>query len=114
MAKETISKSGVKRVYSNAADIITVEGSKDKIYTKGGKDRITLSKGNSNLVDAGTGNDIITVNAGNKHTLQGGTGSDKYIFNAEISKSSRYTIDRAITRKKIRTPCSLRKSAKEM
>lgn len=100
MAKETISKSGVKRVYSNAADIITVEGSKDKIYTKGGKDRITLSKGNSNLVDAGTGNDIITVNAGNKHTLQGGTGSDKYIFNTEILKSSRYTIDQGDYKKK--------------
>ena len=100
MAKETISKSGVKRVYSNAADIITVEGSKDKIYTKGGKDRITLSKGNSNLVDAGTGNDIITVNAGNKHTLQGGTGSDKYIFNTEISKSSRYKIDQSDYKKK--------------
>lgn len=87
MATATISKSKQTKKYGSAADIITVTGSSNKIYTNGGKDKVTLSKGSSNMIDAGAGNDVITVKAGNKHTLRGGTGSDKYVINSAITLS---------------------------
>ena len=95
MATATISKSKQTKKYGSAADIINVTGSSNKIYTNGGKDKVTLSKGSSNMIDAGSGNDVITVKAGNKHTLRGGTGSDKYIINSAITKSSRFTINQS-------------------
>lgn len=95
MATATISKSKQTKKYGSAADIITVTGSSNKIYTNGGKDKVTLSKGSSNMIDAGAGNDVITVKAGNKHTLRGGTGSDKYVVNSAITKSTRLTINQS-------------------
>lgn len=79
MAKETIKTSNKTFEYTNAADIITVTGSGNKIYTVGGTDRITLSKGKKNTIDAGVGNDIITIGkkAGNTNTIKAGAGSDK-------------------------------------
>ena len=61
MAKATIKKSNKTFNYTNAADVITVAGSGNRIYTKGGKDKITLSKGANNMIDAGTGNDTIII-----------------------------------------------------
>ena len=95
MATATISKSKQTKKYGSAADIITVTGSSNKIYTNGGKDKVTLSKGSSNRIDAGAGNDVITVKAGNKHTLRGGTGSDKYVISSAITKSTRLTINQS-------------------
>ena len=100
MATATISKSKQTKKYGSAADIITVTGSSNKIYTNGGKDKVTLSKGSSNMIDTGAGNDIITVKAGNKHTLRGGTGSDKYVVNSAITKSTRLTINQSDYKKK--------------
>ena len=84
MAKATISKNNQKKTYTNAADIITVTGSGNKIYTKGGKDKITLSKGKNNMFDAGTGNDTIIVgkNAGNSNTINAGAGADTITVSA--------------------------------
>lgn len=84
MAKATISKSNQKKTYTNAADIITITGSSNKVYTKGGKDKITLSKGKNNLVDAGTGNDIIIIGkkSGSSNTIKAGAGSDKITVSA--------------------------------
>ena len=95
MAIATISKSKQTKKYGSAADIITVTGSSNKIYTNGGKDKVTLSKGSSNRINAGAGNDVITVKAGNKHTLRGGTGSDKYVISSAITKSTRLTINQS-------------------
>lgn len=121
MATATISKSKQNRTFSNAADIITVTGSDNKIYTKGGQDRITVVKGANNMIDSGTGSDLIViepktgngqklygsadkdtiiVNAGNKHMLSGGTGSDNYIINSKIAKSTRLSIDQTGYKKK--------------
>lgn len=78
MAKAKISKSNKTFKYTNAADIITITGSSNKIYTKGGADKITLSKGKNNLIDAGTGKDIIIVGkkAGSGNTVMAGAGKD--------------------------------------
>ena len=59
MATATVAKSKQTQTFTNAADIITVTGSDNKIYTKGGKDRITLVKGANNMIDAGKGADTI-------------------------------------------------------
>ena len=100
MAKETISKNNQKKTYTNAADVIIVKGSKNKIYTMGGNDKITISKGKNNMIDAGAGNDIITVKAGNKHTLRGGLGSDKYVINSAIEQGSSFSIKQSDYKKK--------------
>jgi Ca2+-binding RTX toxin-like protein len=100
MATATISKSNQTETFGNAADIIIVTCSKNRIYTKGGKDRITLSKGKNNMIDAGTGNDVIIVSSGNKHTLLGGKGSDKYLVNSKITKSTLLAIDQTGYKKK--------------
>ena len=100
MARATISKSKQKKAYTNAADIITITGSSNKVYTKGGNDTIKITKGNSNLADGGAGNDTITVSGGNKHTLRGGYGSDRYIINSAITKSTRLTINQSDYKKK--------------
>ncbi len=83
MANETISKSNKTFNYTSAADSITITGSGNKIYTKGGKDTITLSKGKNNLIDAGAGNDIITIGkkAGNGNTVKAGAGNDTVTVN---------------------------------
>ena len=84
MAKATISKSKQKKIYTNAADIITIKGSSNKIYTKGGKDKITISKGKNNLIDAGTSNDTIVIGkkAGNDNKILAGKGNDTITVNA--------------------------------
>jgi len=81
MAKVTISESNQKRTYKNVADTITIKGSKNQVYTKGG-------------------NDTIIVKSGNKHTLRGGYGSDKYIIQSAITKSTRLTINQSDYKKK--------------
>ena len=83
MAKETISKNKQKKVYGNAADVITVTGSSNKIYTMGGKDRITLNKGKNNMIDAGVGNDTIIIGkkAGDNNTFIAGKGNDTVTVN---------------------------------
>ena len=83
MTKETISKSKQIKKYKNVADIITVTGSSNKIYTNGGKDRTTLSKGKKNMIDAGKGIDTVIVgkSAGSGNKIYGGAGGDKITIN---------------------------------
>ena len=78
MAKKTVKKSNTTVKGTNAADIITITGSGNKIYAKGGNDKITLNKGQLNLIDAGKGNDTIIIGkkAGNDNTFMAGAGND--------------------------------------
>ena len=78
MAKKTVKKSNMTVNGTNAADIITITGSGNKIYAKGGNDKITLNKGQHNQIDAGKGNDTIIIGkkAGNDNTFMAGAGND--------------------------------------
>lgn len=97
MAKKSIKKNAGTLRGTNAADIISVYGSKNKIYGLGGKDKISVYKGNRHEIYGGSGNDIITiskksgdnieveagkgidritVSVGNYHDLDGGAGND--------------------------------------
>ena len=112
MARETVSKSNQKKTYTDAADVITVTGSSNKIYTIGGNDVIKLNKGKNNLIDGGAGNDTITVSGGNKHKLRGGVGSDSYIINSAIAKSTIFTINQTDYKKKDADTLKLSKVSK--
>lgn len=97
MAKKSIKKNAGTLRGTNAADIISVYGSKNKVYGLGGKDKISVYKGDRHEifggsgndiitiskksgdhieVEAGKGNDHITVSVGNYHDLEGGAGVD--------------------------------------
>ena len=78
MAKKTVKKSNMTVNGTNAADVITITGSGNKIYAKGGNDKITLNKGQHNQIDAGKGNDTIIIGkkAGNDNVFMAGAGND--------------------------------------
>ena len=78
MAKKTVKKSNITVNGTNAADVITITGSSNRIYAKGGNDKITLNKGQSNYIDAGAGNDTIIIGkkAGDNNTFIAGKGND--------------------------------------
>ena len=78
MAKKTVKKSNMTVNGSNAADVITITGSSNRIYAKGGNDKITLNKGQSNYIDAGKGNDTIIIGkkAGDDNVFMAGAGND--------------------------------------
>ena len=85
MAKKSSTKNKSTLTGTNAADVLTVQHSQVNVKAVKGNDKITVSKGTSNVLYGGAGNDTITIgkSAGKGNKVYGDAGNDTVKVNTK-------------------------------
>ena len=85
MAKKSSTKNKSTLTGTNAADVLTVKHSQVNVKAVKGNDKITVSKGTSNVLYGGAGNDTITIgkSAGKGNKVYGDAGNDTVKVNTK-------------------------------